>query len=64
MIAKVIRRLLKLDENDREIDRIHKNAHKKIEECSAVLKKAGEMDRKIMKKTTTFYVAKALGVLQ
>lgn len=63
MIAKLIRKWLKLDENDAEIEKIHKRTRKQIHKTVVVLNECGKMDRQIMQKTTTYFIAKAAGVI-
>lgn len=63
MIYKLIRSVLKLDENDREIEEIKDHAQKVIEEATIVIRIAGQMQQRLVKKTTTYYIAKAMGAI-
>lgn len=55
--------MLKLDENDREIEEIKDHAQKVIEEATIVIRIAGQMQQRLVKKTTTYYIAKAMGAI-
>lgn len=63
MIIPILRKLLSLDKNDREIEQIKSKARKEIGEATIILGKVDKMQRVMVKKTTTYYIAQASGLL-
>lgn len=63
MIYELLRKLLKLEENDKEIESLQKKAYKEIGQTTLTLKKAGVLHEIMVKKTTTFYIGKAMGAI-
>lgn len=63
MIYKLIRAMLRLDQNDRQIEVIQARAMQRINEATVVLQVAGEMQQKLVKRTTTYYIARAVGAI-
>lgn len=55
--------MLKLDQNDRQIEAIQERAMDKITEATVVLQVAGKMQQMLVKRTTTYYIAKATGAI-
>lgn len=63
MIIQLFRRILKLDENDKKIEEIKSKANRQIEHTTFILKEAGKLRNVMVKKTTTYYLGKSLGVI-
>jgi hypothetical protein len=58
-------RVLKIHESDAIVSQIKENTNNKIDQVTASLKESGRLQRKVMNKTTTtYYIAKASGVLR
>lgn len=60
----LIRKLLKLDQNDQEIAQIQDRALSQIDQATAIMKRAGRMREIMIRKTTTYYIARAMGVIK
>lgn len=63
MIIQLFRRILKLDENDRKIEEIKSKTSSQIDRTTLVLKEAGKLRNVMVRKTTTYYLGKSLGVI-
>lgn len=57
-------RRLHIEQADTEVKRLKDDAMSKIEETNQSLRKATNLQNTIMKKTTTYYVGKAAGVIK
>jgi len=64
-ICRFIDKLLKLEQAEREVHEVKQEAINKVNEVNKTLKKAGQLQKIVMQKTTTtYYIAKAAGVLR
>lgn len=64
MLNQIFSKLLKLEQNDAKVQKIKDEAINKVNSTTAVLEKQGQLQRIVIMKTTTFYLAQALGVLR
>lgn len=63
-LATLLDKLLKLNESEEQVSQIKQIAIDKVEETTKSLRKAGRLQRTVMNKTTTYYIARASGVLK
>ena len=64
MIATLLRRLLRLDQNDQEIKKIQEHAEQEIGQAVLQIKRAGKMQEVFVKKTANYYMAKSMGLIK
>lgn len=57
-------RILRLNETDTQVAQIKQDTLTKLDETASVVKKAGDLQAKVLKKTTTYYIGKGLGVVK
>ena len=55
---------LGLTQSDVYVAHIKENAQNKVDEMTEVLKEQSELQRLVIKKTTTYYIGKAAGVIK
>lgn len=59
-----IDRRLGLEKSDQDVADIKKNAIDKVSAVTVTLKKQGELQNQVIKKTTTYYLGKAAGIIR
>lgn len=64
IIESFIRSLIGLDENDRRVDAVHQRMQLRTERTKMLLERAGKLQEILVRKTTTYYIGKAMGVIQ
>lgn len=57
-------KLLHMQSTEQKVNIIKQSTDFKVQEVSITLKKAGRLQNLVVKKTTTYYFAKALGILK
>jgi hypothetical protein len=55
---------LNLKESEQQVEDVKQDAIKQVEEVKVSLHKAGKLQKQVMKKTTTYYLGKAAGVIK
>lgn len=58
-----LNRILGIEKTEKEISLIKKNTINQMASITKILKKRGIMQRKLFKKTSTYFIAKEVGVL-
>lgn len=61
MITNFLRKILHLDENDEEIIKIQNKADEEIKQTVARMKRAGKLQEVVIKKTSNYFIFKAMG---
>lgn len=59
-----IDRRLGLEQGDKDVKKIKDNAQKRVNEVTKTVKKAGELQKLVIQKTTTYYLGKATGSIR
>lgn len=59
-----IDRRLGMEKSENRVRKVKQDAVDQMEEVASVLDKAGRLQKIVMKKTTTFYIAKAAGIIK
>lgn len=57
-------RLLRLDKNEAKVEALKDKTRVEMQKVVAVLRKNGKLQEVLIEKTTTFYLAQAMGVLK
>ena len=57
-------KLLKLEQSEQHVTNIKKKAIDKVDNVTVILHRAGVLQQRVMKKTTTFYIGKAIGTIK
>lgn len=55
---------LGLTQSDKDVAGIKQNAQDRVEEVTKSLKKQGQLQQQVIKKTTTYYIGRAQGVVK
>ena len=55
---------LHLESSEKEVNVIKDDANNKVEEVRITLEQAGKLQTKVLRKTTTYYLGKAAGVIK
>lgn len=55
---------LGLTKSDKEVANIKQNAQDRVSEVTKTLKKQGDLQRQVIKKTTTYYIGRATGAIK
>jgi len=64
MIVNIFRKALRIEAADKKVDIVKRRFARKMNEAVVELEKAGRVNRSVMKKTTTFYLCKAVGAIK
>lgn len=60
----LIDRFLGMEQSEEKVAAIKVETIKKVDAVTASLKRQGELQNKVIEKTTTYYVAKAVGAIR
>ena len=55
---------LKMEDSEQAVIDVKKETNDKVKETKKTLKKAGNLQQKVMQKTTTYYLGKGMGVIR
>ena len=64
MCNKLVSKLLGLDHKEAQIAQIKADTQNSIDKVTAVLKRQGKLQEIVIQKTTTFYLAQAIGIIK
>ena len=63
-ICGLIDKLLHLQKYEDRVTSIKQDAHKKVDKVTRTLQKSGKLQNQILRKTTTYYIGRAAGVVK
>lgn len=63
-LVKWIDKVLGITTSEEIVSGLKTDAIQKVDEATSTMKKAGELQRLVIKKTTTYYLAKSMGVIR
>lgn len=63
-IIKALDRILGLEKSEAKVQKVKDNAIVKMDEVTTTLEKAGKLQRQIMRRTTTYYIGRAIGSIR
>ncbi len=64
MVTNMLKKLLHLDLNEAKVAEIKASTKVQVDQATSVLRKQGKLQKILIHKTTTFYLAQALGLLE
>lgn len=63
-IEVVANRVFHFAETEKQVTTIKQHTLSKLDETAEVVKKAGDLQAQVLKKTTTYYIGKGLGIVK
>lgn len=63
-LNKLLTKLFNLDSSEEKVQEIKQEVTDKVNDASTSIKRAGKLQQRVMRRTTTYYIARASGVLK
>lgn len=63
-LCKYLDKWLGVEKTNKQVEAIKSDALQQVNETTKTIKKAGELQQKVLQKTTTYYIGKAMGSIK